>query len=245
MIFNVFAKVPRQKSRIFLYGLRRPVLTMDDAPSVGCRGTFTAGTASAVTRQSDLWKAGFSTSGTGVDGHWLYLACACLSSGSLSLGQGLDLLLLCLELSLKRRAPIAAVSCHVFPAPAVDVQDFQTERCIHYPCDKWKNYWQAVFEYSSRDFVKCWRNYFGRSTFIMRSTSLSVTGRQWKTSGDRSFVGSNTEQDGSISNLWLTARSWAFCNVMNMTEHTWQKDWNVMNMLLWGFSLLKEAKPHG
>ena len=88
-------------------------------------------------------------------------------------------------------------------------------------------------------------DYFGGSTFIMRSTSVSVTGRQWKTSGDRSFVGSTTEQEGSISNLWLTARSWAFCNVMNVTEHTWQKDWNVMNMLLWGLSLLKEAKPMG
>jgi len=157
VIFHVFAKVPRQKSCIFLYGLRRPVSTMDDAPSVGCRGTFTAGTASAVTRQSHLGKADFSTSGAGVDGHWLCLTCACLSSDSLSLGQGLDLLLLCLELSLKRRAPIAAVSCHVFPALAVDVQGFQTERCIHYPCDKWKNYWQAVFEYSSGDFVISWR----------------------------------------------------------------------------------------
>ena len=41
----------------------------------------------------------------------------------LSLGQGLDLLLLCLELSLKRKAPTAAVNC--LPALGVDVQGFQ------------------------------------------------------------------------------------------------------------------------
>ena len=67
--------------------------TIDDAPSVGCRGTFQAGTASNVTRQSDSGKAGFSASGTRVDGRWVCLTFACLSSGSLFLGQGLDLLL--------------------------------------------------------------------------------------------------------------------------------------------------------
>ena len=97
--------------------------TIDDAPSVGCRGTFQVGTASTVTRQSDSGKAGFSASGTGVDGHCVCLTCACLSPGSLFLGQGLDLLLLCLALSLKRTAPTAAVSC--LPALAVDVQGFQ------------------------------------------------------------------------------------------------------------------------
>ena len=99
-----------------MYGLHRSVSTMDDAPSVGCRGTFTAGTASAVTRQSDSGKADFSASDTGVDGCRVCLSCANLSSGSLFLGQGSDLLLSCPELSLKRRAPTAAVSCHVFPA---------------------------------------------------------------------------------------------------------------------------------
>ena len=101
------------------------VSTMDDEPSVGCQGTSTAGTASAVTRRSDSGKADISASGTGVDGRWVCLTCACLSSGSLFLGQGLDLLLPCLELSLKRRAPTSAVSCHVFPALGADVHAFQ------------------------------------------------------------------------------------------------------------------------
>ena len=92
---------------------------MDDAPSAGCRasrGIFTAGTASAVTKQSDLGKADFYASDTGVisypdltllytsrgrsgyeinkgvDGRWVCHTCACLSSVSLFLGQGLDLL---------------------------------------------------------------------------------------------------------------------------------------------------------
>ena len=104
------------------YGLHRSVSTMDDAPSVGCRGTFTAGTASAVT---DSGKADFSASDTGVGGCRVCLNCAYLSSGSLFLGQDPDLLLSCPELSLKRRAPTAAVSCHVFPALCADVQDFQ------------------------------------------------------------------------------------------------------------------------
>ena len=108
-----------------MYGLHRSVSTMDDAPSVGCRGTFTVGTASAVTRESDSGKADFSASDTGVDGCRVFLSCAYLSSGSLFLGQGPDLLLSCPELSLKRRAPTAAVSCHVFPALCADVQDFQ------------------------------------------------------------------------------------------------------------------------
>lgn len=108
-----------------MYGLRRPVSTMDDAPSLGCCDTFTAGTASAVTRQSDSGKADFSKSGTGVDGRWFCHTCACLSSGSVFLGQGLNLLLPCLALSLKCRAPTAAVSFHVFPAQGIDVQGFQ------------------------------------------------------------------------------------------------------------------------
>ena len=48
---------------------------MDDAPSVGCRGTSTTGTASTVTRQSDSGKADFSASDTGVDGRWVCLTC--------------------------------------------------------------------------------------------------------------------------------------------------------------------------
>ena len=75
-----------------MYGLRRSVSTMYDAPSLGCCDTFTAGTSSAVTRQSDSGKADFSTTGTGVNGRWFCHTCACLSSGSLSLGQGLNLL---------------------------------------------------------------------------------------------------------------------------------------------------------
>ena len=67
-------------------GLRRSVSTMDDAPSVGCRGTSTTGTASTVTRQSDSEKADFSTSDTGVDDRWVCLTCTCLLSGSLLLG---------------------------------------------------------------------------------------------------------------------------------------------------------------
>ena len=46
---------------------------MDDAPSVGCRGTSTTGTTLTVTRQSDSGKADFFASDTGVDSRWVRL----------------------------------------------------------------------------------------------------------------------------------------------------------------------------
>ena len=88
---------------------------MDDAPLVGCRasrGTFTAGKASSVTRQSDLGKADFSASDTGVISYpdlTLFYTGRGRSGYEINTGQGLDLFLSCLELSLTCKAPIACV----------------------------------------------------------------------------------------------------------------------------------------